>query len=480
MGLVSNREEELFQQALMNSRMEKQLPKHSIEEAPTFRPSEEEFNGNPLDYIESIRKQAEPYGICLIVPPESFKPVCTMSMDSTVEFSTKLQRIDRLQESLPYGDGQKYTPAAYKKMADEFAANWSSVENLEEEYWNLVDSCAKPVKVEYGNDVDGSALEHDSWSLTEIPRRSLLHHFKIPLPGINTPWLYFGMLFSTFSWHNEDNYLASINYHHFGSAKQWYGVPGSHAAAFENVVRRFFKQRLLEVPDLLHHMNTMFSPSKLKALDVPVYKLKQTPGTFVVTFPQAFHSGFSYGFNLGEAVNIAPACWIKHARIASERYRRVGRLAVVSHDRLVFTLVQAIQDFSQDYDECILLRDELSRICKEEAVLRPRLYTAGIRDVSSVVSVPRNSVEAIDDAASDYDDKRVCVVCRHTCFSSAVACNCSQTKVVCLRHWNYICKCPHHNKYLIEWESLDDLKETQNKVEIAIKKKFPKHEILSF
>ena len=156
------------------------------------------------------------------------------------------------------------------------------------------------------------------------------------------------MLFSTFSWHNEDNYLSSINYHHVGAAKQWYGVPGEKASAFENVVRRFYKQRLQEVPDLLHHMNTQFSPSKLAAHGVPVYKLVQEAGSFVVTFPQAFHSGFSYGFNCGEAVNFAMPHWIEHAKLANERYRRIGRLAVLGHDRLIFTLARYVDELDGD------------------------------------------------------------------------------------------------------------------------------------
>lgn len=38
---------------------------------------------------------------------------------------------------------------------------------------------------------------------------------------------------------------------------------------------------------------------------VPVCRLQQLPGQFVVTFPKAYHGGFSYGFNCGEAVNFA-------------------------------------------------------------------------------------------------------------------------------------------------------------------------------
>ena len=38
---------------------------------------------------------------------------------------------------------------------------------------------------------------------------------------------------------------------------------------------------------------------------VPVCRLQQHPGQFVVTFPKAYHGGFSYGFNCGEAVNFA-------------------------------------------------------------------------------------------------------------------------------------------------------------------------------
>jgi histone demethylase JARID1 len=53
--------------------------------------------------------------------------------------------------------------------------------------------------------------------------------------GVNVPWLYLGMLFASFCWHNEDNYCYSISYNHFGATKQWYGVGGAHNISFEAV-----------------------------------------------------------------------------------------------------------------------------------------------------------------------------------------------------------------------------------------------------
>ena len=67
-----------------------------------------------------------------------------------------------------------------------------------------------------------------------------------------------------------------------------------------------------EHPDLLHHMALQVSPSYLRSQDVPVYQLAQEPGTFIITFPKAFHGGFSYGYNIGEAVNFAISDWLKY------------------------------------------------------------------------------------------------------------------------------------------------------------------------
>lgn len=47
--------------------------------------------------------------------------------------------------------------------------------------------------------------------------------------------------------------------------------------------------------DVLLGKTTIFSPKILLDHDVPVYKAVQKPGEFVVTFPRAYHAGFSHG-----------------------------------------------------------------------------------------------------------------------------------------------------------------------------------------
>lgn len=80
---------------------------------------------------------------------------------------------------------------------------------------------------------------------------------------------------------------------------------------------------------------TQLSPSFLKQEGVPVYRLEQKAGDFVITFPHAYHSGFNSGFNVAEAVNVAPVDWLPHGQAAVELYRDLHRKTSVSHDKLL-------------------------------------------------------------------------------------------------------------------------------------------------
>jgi [histone H3]-trimethyl-L-lysine4 demethylase len=57
-----------------------------LQEAPTFRPTEEEFRAGPIEYIKKIAPEGRKYGIVKIVPPAGWNPpfvidteVCTFA-----------------------------------------------------------------------------------------------------------------------------------------------------------------------------------------------------------------------------------------------------------------------------------------------------------------------------------------------------------------------------------------------------------------
>lgn len=112
-------------------------------------------------------------------------------------------------------------------------------EKIEEQYWDYVENqVGDQVKVEYAADVPvnvfGSAFGrfnqkvmsarqteyvNHPWNLNNLMnQRNSLMQFprKQDISGINIPWLYIGMRYSTFCWHYEDLMLYSINYAHWG------------------------------------------------------------------------------------------------------------------------------------------------------------------------------------------------------------------------------------------------------------------------
>ena len=67
----------------------------AVKEAPVFHPSAEEF-ADPLRYIASIRAEAEPCGLCRIVPPAGW--AVPFNQDpATFSFKTRVQTVNELQ-----------------------------------------------------------------------------------------------------------------------------------------------------------------------------------------------------------------------------------------------------------------------------------------------------------------------------------------------------------------------------------------------
>jgi len=495
---------ELLHQAIQNSKKENVNVETPVEEAPVFFPTEDEF-ADPIKYIASIKPRAVQYGICRIVPPKNWNNPTQVDFASQRTMPTKLQKMNAMQEGRAMGEGKRYTPQQYRAMADEFHKNWIAThhpgdkpvtqEQLEKDYWMLLKNVTgEDIQVEYANDLSTdeywSGFEKpettelplgrdpppmDSkdfyrlcgWNLNNLPSwpGSALRYVTHPIDGVNRPWLYMGMLFSSFCWHREDINLASVNYMHCGAGKQWYGVPGAKSKAFRTTMKKVMKLRLKEAPDLEHHITTQICPSTLLSNNVPVYKTVQEAGQFVITFPDAYHGGFSYGWNCGEAVNFATADWISHGAQAVAEYRLARKKEVVSYDRLLFTMQYHLGDLSTVARQ--LLKDEARKLQQEEAYYRELLYKSGVQDVRGMAQLPlegRASSE-ISEILAQYDDQRICSVCQHTCFLSAVCCNCSEMATSCLRCCDHLCGCPRTNKFILEWHSNEEIQDCIWKIE---------------
>ncbi len=227
-------------------------------------------------------------------------------------------------------------------------------DDVEREFWRLVESPSEEVEVEYGADIHstthGSGFptieknpldphSTDLWNLNILPLHpeSLFRYIKSDISGMTVPWLYVGMCFSTFCWHNEDHYGYSANYQHFGATKTWYGIPGADAERFEEAMKQAVPELFESQPDLLFQLVTLLPPDRLKKAGVNVYALDQRAGQFVITFPQAYHAGFNHGFNFNEAVNFAPEDWEPYGEAGVERLQEFRKQPCFSHDELLMT-----------------------------------------------------------------------------------------------------------------------------------------------
>ncbi|KAG0478364.1 hypothetical protein HPP92_013083 [Vanilla planifolia] len=231
---------------------------------------------------------------------------------------------------------------------------------LETLFWK---ACAdKPFSIEYANDMPGSAFAplagamgkrwrdeeasnvgETAWNMRGVSRAkgSLLRFMKEEIPGVTSPMVYVAMMFSWFAWHVEDHEFHSLNYLHVGVGKTWYGVPRDAALAFEDVVRvqgYCGEVNPLMTFAILGEKTTVMSPEVLIDAGIPCCRLVQNAGEFVVTFPGAYHCGFSHGFNCGEAANIVTPGWLKVAKEAAVRRASTNYPPMVSHFQLLYDL----------------------------------------------------------------------------------------------------------------------------------------------
>ncbi|CAI0546111.1 unnamed protein product, partial [Linum tenue] len=489
-----------------------------------------------LGYISKIRAKAEPFGICRIVPPASWRPPCHLKEKEIWEnakFSTRIQQVDLLQNREPmrkkhksrkrkrrrhskfgntrrrtnscsaganvvpeneekfgFQTGSNFTFAEFQKYAEYFKACYFQrkdssgeppLDVIEGEYWRIIEQPTDEVEVYYGADLEtgifGSGFPKPSsmitgdkqdqyvvsgWNLNNFPRLpgSVLGFEECDISGVLVPWLYVGMCFSSFCWHVEDHHLYSLNYVHWGDPKVWYGVPGTHASTLESAMRKHLPDLFEEQPGLLHELVTQLSPSVLKAEGVPVYRVVQHSGEFVLTFPRAYHAGFNCGFNCAEAVNAAPVDWLVHGQNAVELYSEQCRKTSISHDKLLFG---AAMDAVQGLLELESLDKESPgnfrwrSVCGKDGLLTRAVKARVEMENERIQVLPDQFKQQKMEEPSDLNSERECFSCFYDLYLSAATCNCSTKQFACLKHAKHVCSCEPEQRYVLLRYTMDEL-----------------------
>ncbi|CAG9570286.1 unnamed protein product [Danaus chrysippus] len=365
---------------------------------------------------------------------------------------------------------REYTLQQFGEMADQFKSDYFNMpvhmvptSTVEREFWRVVSSIDEDVTVEYGADLH--SMDHgsgfptkssahlypgeqqyaeSSWNLNNLPvlEGSVLGHINADISGMKVPWLYVGMCFATFCWHNEDHWSYSINYLHWGEPKTWYGVPSSKAEQFEAAMKAEAPELFQLQPDLLHQLVTIMNPNVLMKAGVPVYRTDQHAGEFVITFPRAYHAGFNQGYNFAEAVNFTPADWLKMGRECITHYSTLRRYCVFSHDELVCKM--ALEADSLSLTVALAAYRDMRTMLHDERKLRKGLLDWGVTEAE------REAFELLP------DDERQCHECKTTCFLSCVTCACT-TQIACLRHYDQLCSCSPAEHKLRYRYTLDEL-----------------------
>ena len=291
----------------------------------TFYPTYEEFKDlqKYVTYMESCG--AHKRGIAKIVPPKEWVPRkqgynpsdIDIEIDHPVQQNISVTEVDGAFKTISDRSIPHFTVDKYMRLATNekyITPPHNSYEELEELYWkqNLDDKAAAPI---YGADVCDSITDPEEtvWNIKRLD--SLLTEvMEEQIPGVNMPYLYFGMWKATFSWHVEDMDLYGVNLLHYGAPKTWYCVPPQEAFKLEQVAQKLFPEMTLACYNLLRHKAIMISPKLLEANGVRVNKMIQEERNMIIVFPHAYHSGFNHGFNMAESTNFALPRWVEYGK----------------------------------------------------------------------------------------------------------------------------------------------------------------------
>ncbi|URE27973.1 JmjC domain, hydroxylase [Musa troglodytarum] len=173
-----------------------------------------------------------------------------------------LECVNSDMDSFGFVPGKLYSVNAFKRMDDRMRRKWFGQTNasrvqIEKRFWEIVEGRSGEVEVMYGSDLDTSLYG------SGFPRAN------DPIPSLIDPNVWRQYASSPWNLNNLPKLPG-------GEPKCWYGVPGTEANAFEQVMRKTLPDLFEVQPDLLFQLVTMLNPFILLEKGVPVYSVLQS------------------------------------------------------------------------------------------------------------------------------------------------------------------------------------------------------------
>jgi hypothetical protein len=281
------------------------------------------------------------------------------------------------------------------------------------------------------------------------------------------------MLFSAYAWRVQPHELYGLDYLHWGAPRKHYAVPAHAAALLEAALRAALPPKLARQPEVLYKIHCLLAPRVLAASGVPLTAVVQEPGTFIVTFPNAYHTAISLGVNCSEFVAFAPPDWLRFGAMSVSKYRHFRKPSSFSHEALVVRTAAAAGKGGHVTESgavleapgprsCHWVSQELERVASEERVLRAKLWSEGL--VRS-----RRVDQPIGMDFGDLSDPG-CAICHLPLHLSAVECDCCPRRRTCLYHATNLCECPMRRRRLAYRYTLRELEGLEEGVTAKVTK----------
>lgn len=169
---------------------------------------------------------------------------------------------------LKFDKERKMTLKKYKEIAmKQNSEPHDHYDSTEAKFWQQLKKSGSKSQLTYAidNEITRYPDDFESWNLNKLTNiESIIHNADGPqIPGVNSPYLNYGMKFCSFAMHCEDSYVGSINTLHEGEPRTWYTVPQSNAAQLENLVQNW-TPRSIACDLFIRHKSVLIPPEILQ------------------------------------------------------------------------------------------------------------------------------------------------------------------------------------------------------------------------